>query len=127
MVAHSQLASTDLPSLVAAVVAAGPDHPPQILAATPWLATTEAEPLALYASFSEQFSTVLFECSRILGPPREAAYQAAPSWYPECIRFASWLAGANIVYLAVVHHDRETPVLLELGIVSPTEIASRAG
>ena len=127
MVAHSQLVGTDLPSLVAALVAAGPDHLPQTLAATPWLADTEAEPLAPHASFSERFSTVLVECSRILGPPREAMYHAAPPWYPECIRFASWFAGSNIVYLAVVHHDRETPVLLELGIVSPTEMASRAG
>ena len=118
--------SRPLSSIVADVVAAGPGHPPATIAASSWLEPSAHEPEQIHASFSEQFKVALSECSLILGAPRERGHSSAPSWYPECVRFASWVAGTNVAYLAVVHHDQETPVLLEFGVVSPGEIAARA-
>ena len=90
----------------------------QIIKATPWLDgsaeridSAHAEMLTFYASALERFIEVL-------GPPDEDSKSnaaLAQALYYEALQLSAWRHEAGWIYLACVHHDRETPVFVACG------------
>ena len=84
---------------------------------------------ALESDYEEQYERHLAQAHRQLGPP---AYDdgsdrdAVDAWYPEAVRFAGWSHRDGLIFLALEHHDRETPVALLVGYASQDDIDERS-
>ncbi len=112
-------------------VFAGPaDSAPTALAHTDWLYDTPPSALRqLYLEYGVLFDQALAAAIGVLGEPASllpSESTASPVWYPEAIRLASWSRGEDTFYVALVHHDRESPITVEAGLVSNGAIAERS-
>jgi hypothetical protein len=107
-------------------VMASPSPVQVYLAHTDWLNDRDIDEIeALESEFEEQFDLQLAAAQAHLGPPAyddRADRDAIDAWYPEALRFAGWRHRDGLVFLALEHHDRETPIALLVGFVTQGEI-----
>jgi hypothetical protein len=97
-----------------------------IVDASTWL-DGDVDLVELYAVWTSHWSSILDVCRATLGAPSfddTTARTEVDAWYPEAKRIACWRRGDRLVYLAIEHHDRETPIAVTLGWISDAEIES---
>jgi hypothetical protein len=104
----------------------GPEGTRVTIDQTDWLGEVDLDEVeSLYGSFDELLQGYLEFCMRELGHPIDTGTEdrdRVDDWYPEALRLASWPRADGYIFLALVHHDRETPIFIELGSISQTEI-----
>ncbi|MFA6958871.1 MAG: hypothetical protein WC538_23615 [Thermoanaerobaculia bacterium] len=91
-----------------------------------WLGDkSSAEIRKLNAAFRKRYDTLLLETIQLLGEPsvKYGAKDKPPSWYPETLSLAGWDKSDRTVFLALVHHDQETPIAILFGSLTAKEIA----
>lgn len=117
-------------NIVRSVLAGPVDSPPTVLAQTDWLDHPPPSELRrLYREYGAHFELTVAAAIRIVGEPTSLLLSDdtdGPPGYEEAIRFASWPRGEDTFYVALVHHDRETPIMVEAGLVSSGAIADRS-
>ena len=98
----------------------------EYLAASDWLMDVDIDDVeAIEADFEARFEQALSRVRQVLGQPAfddESDREAVDAWYAEAIRLAAWRHRDGLVFLAVEHHDRDTPVGLLVGYATQDEI-----
>jgi hypothetical protein len=96
------------------------------LAASDWLTDVDVDEVeALEVDFEARFEQALARARQRLGLPAyddESARDTVDEWYPEASRFAGWPHQDGLVFLALEHHDRDTPIGLLVGYATQDEI-----
>lgn len=89
------------------------------LAETDWFTEpSDSDLQEVYAKFSEKFDEFLRQFTAVLGSPRFSERtdpELKDSVYPEAVRLAGWPHQSGYAVLAMVHHDKETPVFISFG------------
>jgi hypothetical protein len=97
---------------------------------TDWLNDRQIDEIeALESEYEAAFERHLSEARERFGPPvldDRSDRDAVDAWYAEALRFAGWPHRDGLVFLALEHHDRETPIALLVGYVSHGEIVERS-
>jgi hypothetical protein len=100
----------------------------QALASTDWLPCNSAEDLNWhYTDYRKRAGEVEHDITELLGPPRWRYKEDRTwfgTWYPEAFAGAVWWYADRWLCLAAEHADRETPVILQLRLI--TEAALNA-
>ena len=108
------------------VVIAAPWSRREYLAVSDWLMDVDIdEVVAIEADFEARYEQALSRARQRLGEPAyddDSDRATVDAWYAEAIRFAGWPHRDGWVFLAVEHHDRDTPVGLLVGYATQDEI-----
>lgn len=108
----------------AAVDAAIAGGDPTILAETDWLEDVRGKALdALYRAFEKRYGEALTSATPLLGKP-DLDLEAVQAFVPEVLSAAGWTRGNRVLLLGVLHHDQETPVVLQLWSLAHDEITA---
>jgi hypothetical protein len=108
----------------AAIDAALAGGDPTVLAATDWLEGVRGKELdALYRTFEDRYADALPSATALLGEP-DLDLEAVQAFAPEALSAAGWTRGERVLVLGVLHHDQETPVVLQLWSLTRDEITA---
>src|SRR4029450_4841228 len=98
----------------------------EYLADSGWLQDIDLDDVeAIEADFEARYDGALSRARELLGKPAyddRSARATVDEWYPEAIRFTAWFHRDGFVFLALEHHDRETPIGLLVGSITQREI-----
>jgi hypothetical protein len=107
-------------------VMASPVSTREYLADSGWLEDIDPDDVeAIEADFVSRYEGALSRARERLGKPAyddRSARATVDEWYPEAIRFTAWFHRDGFVFLALEHHDRETPIGLLVGSITQREI-----
>ena len=84
---------------------------------------TNEELQAVYDEFDSKFDSFLNQFITVLSQPVFSELsdpELRDALYVEAIRIAGWSYQAGYAVLALVHHDKETPVFISFGYREPT-------
>ncbi len=98
----------------------------EYLKTTGWLDEAGDDVLeSYYADYMDNARNVVDEVSGIYGPPKYSSDGGDffKDWYSAAIFAAGWVVEQKIVFVALEHHDRETPISVVIGAISNEQIA----
>ena len=117
--------ATDLDQALDTVMAS-PVSTREYLADSGWLLDVDLDEVeVIEADLESRYQQALSRARELLGKPAyddRSARATVDEWYPEAIRFACWFHRDGLVFLALEHHDRETPIGLLVGYITQREI-----
>ena len=103
-------------------VMASPVSTREYLADSGWLDDRDLDDIeAIEVDFESRYEGALSRALELLGKPAyddRSARATVDEWYAEAIRFTAWFHRDGFVFLALEHHDRETPIGLLVGSIT---------